>query len=111
MRNSATDAVSTKQEQRALRRRLMDRARKQRKRDRSKNSGVCSNCSRPSEWFKSKCSICLRASTRSQDRKAERLRRIKEGKCPDCGRPLDEDADQGYKTCVNCRNRSNHHSH
>lgn len=111
MPNSADESTLHPSTQKLLRVRHLNNASKQRHRDKSKALGICSNCNRPVEMYKSKCKVCLKASTRAQDRKVERLRRIKAGKCPDCSRPMDEDADKGYITCVNCRSRSTHHAY
>jgi len=34
---------------------------------------------------------------------AKKRKRIDERRCRDCGTPLDEDADSGCVTCINCR--------
>ena len=33
----------------------------------------------------------------------EKQKRIKEGRCRDCGKPLDEELDGGHVVCLNCR--------
>jgi len=39
-----------------------------------------------------------------RQRSAERKqKRKKEGRCTDCGKPLDNEVDGGYLSCLNCR--------
>ena len=33
----------------------------------------------------------------------EKQKRIKGGRCRDCGKPLDEELDNGHVVCLNCR--------
>ena len=33
----------------------------------------------------------------------QKQKRIKEGRCRDCGMPLDQEFDAGHRVCMNCR--------
>lgn len=75
-----------------------------RKRIRYKQLGLCDACGKPTLLFVY-CYACRQKKKRYMNRKAERERRVSENRCPDCGRPKDEDADAGRITCINCRER------
>ena len=78
---------------------------KKKHRDESRFNGKCSNCNRQAAPFRTKCSVCLYASKRTANRKLKRMMLIASGRCGTCGRPMDDDADAGYKNCINCRER------
>ena len=111
MPNSADESILHPSTQKLLRTRHLNNAAKQRQRDRNKALGLCINCHRPARIYHVKCEVCEDATRRNRHRREDRARLRSEGRCPDCSRPMDEDADKGYKTCVNCRSRSTHHSY
>ena len=82
-----------------------------------KADGICVDCSQPAEPDRVRCSKCLfsnnkaakKYSTLHPDRyiiinRNKKQKRIMEGRCRTCGRPLDPDADAEFE-CCNCSTR------
>lgn len=78
--------------------------------------GLCTQCSKKAIPTASKCAeheyshrfANNRYRDNNLDKERERRRNliklyILTNRCPTCGNPLDEDADEGYKRCMNCR--------
>jgi len=92
-----------------------DAAYKQRHRE----LGLCVECSKPALKNRTKCkrhlannivfSLKWRAANRKHYNKWQleyKQKRIKDGRCRDCGRPMIEEEQPGlYHTCMNCRAR------
>ena len=83
---------------------------------RHRKLGLCYYCSEPAIPFSRLCekhTLTHYHSSRKYhvenielERKKSRLRkqqRRREGRCPDCGKPLDNEIDEGKKLCLNCR--------
>jgi len=85
---------------------------------RHKEQGLCVDCSRPSLPNNTRCAVhsyfhsVTNKNFYNKNREKEIIRHRKavlqykeNNRCPRCSAPLDEDADNGYITCVNCRGR------
>ncbi len=82
-------------------------------RERHKAKGLCVFCSREAAPNHTKCELHLKKNReynykyyrtehfRAIDRR-NKLKRRKEGKCLDCGKPLDPDIESDRVVCINC---------
>ena len=89
-----------------------DNAYKQRHRE----QGLCTNCSRLALPFKDKCAeheyshneSCKKnywnnPEKRRIKRREDIRRYLNSNRCRTCSKPLDPDADEGHVVCMNCR--------
>jgi len=68
-----------------------------------KENGLCYDCCKPAEYGFTRCRACL--DIQSDYTTEEKKKRIKEGRCRDCGRILTEDdfvMRSGKVTCAKC---------
>ena len=76
--------------------------RRHKKRQEKVKNGTCYDCSNPS-YGRTYCRYCADRRNTALRKKAKQ--RYKKGKCNRCMCKLDEDMDEGQKTCLNCRER------
>ena len=82
-----------------------------------KAKGICVDCSRMAESDRIRCSYCLFSNNKAAKKynavhygryilisRNKKKKRIMEGRCRTCGRPLDPDADAEFE-CCNCSTR------
>jgi len=67
--------------------------------------GLCIYCSRPAKPYFRYCEHHIETRRNSQQRYDAKYykQNIKDRKCTSCKRPLIPDIDDGYRTCINCR--------
>jgi hypothetical protein len=72
------------------------------KRDRRLAKGICANCGRRElAPGITRCYVCQEKHVK--DKNIQYNRRKDSGLCLKCSMPLHEEADEGYLTCMNCR--------
>ena len=84
--------------------------RQQKYRIKHKKAGICVDCPKPAMPGKILCHACSKRH-RTKGLEMDPIRRIKRSidkRCKRCGAPLDPDADGDFKTCINCRERTNY---
>lgn len=88
-----------------MRTRESDREYHRQRRVWSRSMGLCIDCPRPAEPYRSRCSVHLE-KRRDNDRvrnAARRAKAVTSNLCPTCLLPLDPYSDPNHKTCINCR--------
>lgn len=73
-------------------------------REKSKRIGVCITCTEPAIPGRVNC--IKHAQTVNVISQKQKLKRKDENRCITCGIPLHYQMDKGFKTCLNCRERS-----
>lgn len=84
--------------------------------ERRKRDNLCTRCGKSAEHFKSMCTTCLRKKVEYNRRYYYKNRKAlvelykrrrddakRDNRCIRCLESLDDEADKGCETCINCR--------